>query len=230
MNPSFAEAWIENDYNPFITFDGEGKVISLNQEAQYLLGEVSNKDVFEIAQTYASHSYGFKTTSLDLIFGSYKFYAITVGYMDENEIGIKLYKVPAKKFTNIEEYGESVNIYALLDLCISAASTRSSAKFIKEFDPTFPDIRLKINNFTKLLDKVYQSYMHSGNITTRLGLATGEHIKFNNKKYPIFYLKFKSDSRDEAFEKDIEDIANQSNCVVRFQKNDTLLSSAMVSN
>lgn len=38
-----AEAWIEHDYNPFIVFDSNGKIISLNQEAQYLLGEVAHK-------------------------------------------------------------------------------------------------------------------------------------------------------------------------------------------
>lgn len=226
---NFYEAWIEHDYNPFVVFSDDGKVKSLNKEAQYLLGEVENKEVFEVAKAYASHSYGFKTTSLDLSFGSYKFFAVTVGYLNEQEIGIKLYKVAAKKFTNIEEYGDGVNIYAILDLCISAASTRCEAKFVKEFDPTFPDIRLKINVFTKLMDKIFQSYKNSPKITTRLALVTGEFIRFNNKKYPIFSLKFKGENRDKAFENDIEDIANQSNSIVRFQEEDTIISTAMVS-
>jgi len=223
------EAWIEHDYNPFIMFNENGRIISLNQEAQYLLGEVTNKEIFTLTKDYASHSYGFKTTALDISFGSYKFYAITVGYDNEKEIGIKLYKVAAKKFTNIEEYGNTVNIYTLLDLCISASSTRSNAKFTKEFDPTFPDIRLKISDFTKLLDKIYQSYKNSQNITTKLSLATGEYIKFDGKKYPIFTIKIKSENRDASFEKGIEDIAIKSNAIVRFQKNDTIVSSAMVS-
>jgi hypothetical protein len=226
---TFEQAWIEHDYNPFIVFNEDGRVQSLNQEAQYLLGEVENREIFEITKAYASHSYGFKTTSLDLVLGSYKFYAVTVGYLDEKEIGIKLYKVAAKKFTHIEEYGDSVNIYALLDLCISAASTRSESKFVKEFDPTFPDIRLKINTFTKLLDKIFQSYKNSAQIDTRLSLITGEYIKFNNKKYPIFSIKFKAENRDQSYEKDIEEIAANSNCVIRFQGDDTVISSAMVS-
>lgn len=226
---TFEQAWIEHDYNPFIVFDADGRVISLNQEAQYLLGEVSTKEIYEIIQTYASHTYGFKTTALDLVFGSYKFYAITVGYNDESQIGIKLYKVAAKKFTNIEEYGDSVNIYALLDLCISAAATRCQSKFIKEFDPTFPDLRLKIESFTKLLDKIYQSYKDNDSITTRLSLITGEYIKFNDKKYPIFSVTFKADNRDHSFEKIIEENATKSNCIVRFQYDTTVISSALVS-
>jgi len=223
------EAWIENDYNPFIIFNEHGRVISLNQEAQFLLGEATNKEIFTIAKDYASHTFGFKTTALDLSFGSYKFYAITVGYMDEKEIGIKLYKSAAKKFVNIKEYGDIVNIYTLLDLCISASSTRCTAKFIKEFDPTFPQIRLKINDFTKLLDKIYQSYNNLTSITTKLSLATGEYIKFDGKKYPIFTIKIKSENRDISFEKDIEDISLKCNTIIRFQNHETIISSAMVS-
>lgn len=226
---TFEQAWIEHDYNPFIVFNEDGRIQSLNQEAQYLLSEVENKEIFEITKAYASHSYGFKTTSLDLSFGSYKFYAVTVGYLDEKEIGIKLYKVAAKKFTHIEEYGDSVNLYALLDLCISAASTRMETKFVKEFDPTFPDIRLKINIFTKLFDKIFQSYKTSKNISIKLSLVTGEHIKFDNKKYPIFSIKISSEERDKAYEADIENIAGNCSSVVRFQGNDTVINSAMVS-
>ncbi|MBV5278137.1 MAG: hypothetical protein J0647_03710 [Campylobacteraceae bacterium] len=224
-----AEEWIEHDYNPFILFDNNGKILSLNQEAQYLLGEVAHKKIFDIAQTYAHITYGFKTTIVDNVFGSYKFYAITVGYSDESSIGIKLYKSATKKFANVEEYGESVNIYALLDLCISANSTNSIIKFKKEFDPTFPEIRLKIENFMKLLNKVYQSHLSSTTITTRLALITGEYIRFNGKKYPIFSVSIKGENRDENYEKSIEEIATKSNFTVHFEHNETIIHAALVS-
>jgi len=224
-----AEAWIEHDYNPFIVFDNTGKILSLNQEAQYLLGEVAHKKIFDIAQAYASMTYGFKTTIIDIAFGSYKFYAITVGYDDESSIGIKLYKSATKKFANVEEYGESANIYALLDLCISASSTNSTIKFRKEFDPTFPDVRLKIEPFMKLLTKTYQSHLNSPTITTRRALITGEYIRFNTKKYPIFSISIKGETRDTTYEKSIEEIAAKSNCTVHFEKDETLISAALVS-
>lgn len=228
MKLNFYESWIEHDYNPFIVFSEDGRVTSLNQEAQYLLGEVTNKDIFELTGAYASHTYGFKTTAIDLSFGSYKFYAITVGYIDEEKIGIKLYKTAAKKFVSVEEDGESVNIYALLDLCISASSTRIKAKFKKDFDPTLPDIKLQINNFTKLLDKIYQSHSSATSIKTRLSLLTGEYIKQNDKKYPIFSINIITDYRDSSYEKDIEQIALKCNTIVRFHENITIINSAMV--
>jgi hypothetical protein len=225
----FYEAWSEHDYNPFIVFSDDGRIKSLNQEAQYLLGEVENKKIFELTHTYASQTYGFKTTAVDISFGSYKFYAITVGYLDEKQIGIKLYKLAAKKFTNIENQGESVNLYALLDLCISASSTRIRAEFTKEFDPTFPDIKLQINNFTKLLDKIYQSHSNATFIHTKLALVTGEHIKQNGKKYPIFSITITTDYRDSSYEKDIELIALKSSNIVRFHENSTIISATMIS-
>ncbi|NCD10972.1 MAG: hypothetical protein EOL93_00340 [Epsilonproteobacteria bacterium] len=226
---NFAEEWIEHDYNPFIVFDSNGKIVSLNQEAQYLLGEVNHKKIFDIAGTYASITYGFKTTIVDIAFNSYKFYAITVGYLDEDVIGIKLYKNATKKFANVEEYGESVNIYALLDLCISASSTNAAIKFKKEFDPTFPDLHLNVENFIKLLNKIYQAHKEATVITTRLSLITGEYIRFNNKKYPIFSISIKSDASSLHYEKTIEEIAHKSNCTIQCDPHETIIQSALVS-
>lgn len=225
---TFGEAWVEHDYNPFILFNEDGRVKSLNKEAQYLLAETKNRELFDLTQIYASHSYGFKTTIINLSFGSYRFYAITVGYLDENEIGIKLYKTEAKKFTNIENQGDSVSLYVLLDLCISASSTRSKAKFTKDFDPTFPDIKLQISNFTKLLDKIYQSHSMATFIKTKLSLVTGEHIRQNAKKYPIFSIRIASDYRNSDYEKDIDFIAQKSNATIRFKENSTVINSALI--
>ncbi|MDD3325345.1 MAG: hypothetical protein PHN38_09535 [Sulfurospirillaceae bacterium] len=226
---NFAEAWIEHDYNPFIVFDTSGKILSLNQEAQYLLGETSHKKIFDLAQTYANISYGFKTTILDIDFDTYKFYGITVGYQDENCIGIKLYKAPSKKFAKIEENGKKINIYTALDLCISASSTNGSIKFKKDFDPTLPELIINVEYFMKLLSKIYQSYSKSQTITTKLGLVTGEHIRYNKKKYPIFYISITGDLRDFMQEKYIEELAQKSNCIIQFNKTQTIISSALIS-
>ena len=37
---TFDQQWIEFDFNPFVLFSSNGKIISLNTEAQYLLGAV----------------------------------------------------------------------------------------------------------------------------------------------------------------------------------------------
>lgn len=225
----FNEAWLEFDYNPFISFDENGRVKSLNQEAHYLLGAVQSKKIFELAKAYANITFGFKTTILDLNFGSFSFFAITVGYLDESEIGIKLYK-KATACPSIGEYGDFINIYSLLDLCISAASAGSSEiKHIKLFDPTFPEVRLKIEEFSKLINKIYQSYLSSKTITSKLMLNTGEYLKFEGKKYPIFSLHVEGENRDVNFEQNIEDISANANSIVVFRANSTVLTSALIS-
>jgi hypothetical protein len=228
MGVHFSEQWIEHDYNPFILFDASGKVKSLNQEAQYLLGEVSTKEIFDIAGAYASISFGFKTTILDLEFGAYKFYGITVGYESEEEIGVKLYKYPTQKFSTLQEYGEPINIYTLLDLCISAASTAQATQFKKEFDPTFPELRLQINGFTKLLNKAYASFKTAPIITTKLALKTGEHIRFDGKKYPIFTILVQGESRDRQLEIDMQTIAKTVNCMIHFKHGQIIITSPLI--
>jgi len=59
---TFEQQWVEYDYNPFVLFSSNGKIISLNSEAQFLLGATESNTLFELAQTYANVNFGFKTT------------------------------------------------------------------------------------------------------------------------------------------------------------------------
>ena len=59
---TFEQQWLEYDYNPFILFDSNAKVISLNSEAQFLLGAASTSELFELASSYSNITFGFKTT------------------------------------------------------------------------------------------------------------------------------------------------------------------------
>jgi hypothetical protein len=215
---SFLEQWIEYDYNPFITFNKDGKIQSINKEGQYLLGDVPGKTIFELALSYASASFGFKTTIVDLDFKNHKFFAILVGYESEHEIGIKLYKSRRKQFNPIKDIGESTNIYSLLDLCISASSLKSSAKFAKNFDPTLPDVRLHISDFTKILTNIYDSALNSSLIETSLYLKTGEIVRFEDKKYSIFTIDINADAISFVMDAKNESLANNLNCMVHVDR------------
>ncbi len=208
---TFEQQWIEYDYNPFILYDQAGRVVSLNSEAQFLLGAVNKSVLFEIASTYASASFGFKTTFLDLEFGRYKFFAITVGYENEEEIGIRFYQQPTFKFTKPKPTGDLVNVYTLIDLCISTNSISSSIKFKKEFDPTIPEIRLHADLFIKLLNKVYSAMKDNENIMTKLYFRVGEHIKYDGVKYTFFSIEIKSDTMNKKYISEIEMLADDNN-------------------
>lgn len=189
---TFEQQWIEYDYNPFVLFSSSGKILSLNAEAQFLLGAVTTEELFSIATTYANHTYGFKTTFLELDFGRYKFFAITVGYENDEAIGIKLYQAPTFKLNKPKLGGEAANIYALVDLCILSYSINSKIIFEKDFDPTIPEIIIDSNNFIKILNKIYSCYEKNEKILTKIFYRVGEHVKFEDKKYSIFSVEISS--------------------------------------
>ncbi len=187
---TFEQQWIEYDYNPFVLFSSNAKVLSLNSEAQFLLGFVTTEELFNLATTYANVSFGFKTTFLELEFGRYKFFAITVGYENDEAIGIKLYQSPSFKLNKPKPIGELANIYALVDLCILTYSINSKIIFEKDFDPTIPEIIIDSNNFIKILNKAYSCYENNQKISTKIFYRVGEHIKFEDKNTASSLLKF----------------------------------------
>lgn len=208
---TFDQQWIEFDFNPFILFNASGKIVSLNTEAQYLLGAVEASAVYKIATTYASSSFGFKTTFLELEFGRFKFFGITVGYEDEEHIGIRLYQLPSFQFTKQKPEGQLVNVYTLIDLCISSNSIGTQTRFLKELDPTIPEIRLQTELFIKLLNKIYMAMAGNEKITTRLFFRVGEHIKFEGEKYSLFSIEVVSDTIARKYLPDITHLAEENN-------------------
>lgn len=228
MEASLFEEWIENDYNPFLLFGEDGKIIFINKEAQFLLGETNQKELFSIAKTYASYSYGFKTTHIELDFGRFGFFALTVGYLDDQKIGLKLYKRENKLIFTPASKIELTNIYTILDLCQSAFLATKKIRFERVFDPAFPELMLNIEGFVKILNKIYESFTSSEQISTKLFLKTGEYIKLDNKRYPIFTVSVFGQQRDENIDRSIEKIAHSINCLIHFKKDNISLDSPMI--
>ncbi len=194
---NFEQQWIEYDYNPFVLFNKKGKVISLNAEAQFLLGSVTPKELFSIAQAYASVNFGFKTTFTELEFGRYKFFGLTVGYEDEEQVGIKLYQAPSFTLNKPKPGGELTNIYTLIDLCISTSSINNTIYHEKHYDPTIPDIIIDPNEFIKTLSKIYLCVLDNKKVTTKVFYRVGEHIKFEDKKYSLFSISVLAENKNE---------------------------------
>lgn len=216
---TFLEKWIEYDYNPFIVFDSTGKVVSLNQEAQYLLGKITSKQVFDIAVDYATDSFGFKTFFIDLELDKAEFFAITVGYESDDNIGIKLYKRPHKKIRDFSTNKKELsNLYVILDLAISSHASKTKATFDKKYDPAIPEFYLGVNDMLKLINKIYQAFLESETITTDLSINIGEHIRIANKKYPFCRLSISGDVYDEKRRKEIEVISHHAETSVLFHE------------
>lgn len=225
---NFCEKWIEYDYNPYFLFDQNGKIISLNNEAQYLLGHVETKQLFELAVTYANANTGFKTSFLDLEFGRFRFFALMVGYDNEDEIGLRLFQHPAFHYSKPAYEGSLVNIYTLLDLCISSNSIGKTTQFTKDLDPTIPEIRMHTENFIKLLNKIYSLHEDSEVIDTKLYFRVGEYIKTEEKKYTLFSIEVKSDFAKPNKVSEVRMLAEKMNIYIDFKSNVTLLNIPLI--
>jgi len=219
---TFEQQWIEYDYNPFVLFNINGKILSLNSEAQFLLGSTTPTELFDLAKAYANVTFGFKTTFVDLELGRYKFFGITVGYEDEDQIGIKLYQTPLFKLKTPKSDGQLTNIFTLIDLCISTNSISSDIKYLKDYDPTIPDIIINSNKFIKILNKIYSCFEDNDIIKTKVFYRIGEHIKFENKKYSLFSIRVSAENMNKTRSSELKVMAESSNFYIDIKKDLTL--------
>ncbi len=222
--------WIEYDYNPFFVFGSKGELLTLNQPAQFLISKVDPKALYELATLYASRDFGYKTTIIDLKFDVFSFFALTVGYESEEEIGIKLYQTPylgPKKVISIKEC-EYTNIYHLLDLCMATVAPRLKADFKKDIDPALPDFKLSQNEFVKILTRSYESFEGSKEIMTELKLKTGEFLQVSGKRFQILKLKITGDVRASSKDALIEEMGSNINIFTSFDENEAALNIPLI--
>lgn len=192
-----SQLFLDESFNPYILFDKQGKALSVNTQAQYLLGQTDLASIFTLATSYAPISFGFKRSHLTFDFGHFSFFAIEVAYETEDEIGIMLYKKPTEEtaFSTIETTKhESVNIYSLIDLCISTNAISKTLRYVKNLDPSFPDVRIDSNHFIKYLNLILSSIKQDSTVTIKLQLKTGEYLRIDSKKYPLFEFIVQSDT------------------------------------
>ncbi len=215
---TFEQQWLEYDYNPFILFSVNGKIISVNAEAQFLLGSTTAKTLFELAQTYASISFGFKTTFIEIEYGRYKFFGLTVGYEDEEQIGVKLYQAPSFKLNTKKPEGELTNIFTITDLCIATNSINSKSTYTKSYDPTIPEVVVNSNLLIKILNKMYSCVSKNEIVDTKVFYRIGEHIKFEEKKYSIFSITISAEDIDAKKAGELKALAESSNYYVEISK------------
>ena len=188
---NFFESWVELDLNPIISFSSSGKMIYSNQEAQFLLNRIKQKELFDLAIKYAPKSFGIENTYFDLSIKNYSFYAITVKYENEEELHMKLYKsAMVKKDSQLSTKNTNItNIFTLVDLAISTKKIKSKTKFIKNYDPSIPEFKINASEFIKALNLIYKAFDDSEMITTSVILKIGEYIKIEGKKHSIISVE-----------------------------------------
>jgi len=194
---NFYEDWVEIDLNPIISFSSNGKITYSNQEAQFLLSRIKQKELFDLTLKHAPKTFGIETTYFDLSLKNYSFYAITVKYENEDEIHMKLYKsAMVKKDSELSTKNTNItNIFTLVDLAISTKKIKSTAKFIKNYDPSIPEFKINASEFIKALNLIYDNFQESEMLTTSVILKIGEYIRLEGKKHSIISVEVFSSTK-----------------------------------
>ena len=195
---NFYEELIEYDLNPYLLFDANGKVKSYNKEAEFLLNFVSIKELFQLAVSNASANFGFNQKYIALKYNKQSYYAILVGYLSEDEIALRLYKVVSNKVNTINnEKLKLVNIFSLIDLSKNSTLLSSSLKIDELYDISIPEMRININNFLLCLNECFLYFAKDDKISLQVQIKIGEYEIIDNNKYKIVALEFISNRKVE---------------------------------
>jgi hypothetical protein len=214
------QSFIDSDNSPFVLFDSSAKVLYLNSSAEILFGYVTPKELYDLALQNAPQSFGHHTTTMELGFDSFSFYAITVGYENDEQIYIRLYNTPRiKQQTKLDKSKLiTTDINLLLEANLALFRTKNQAKIHLITDLDIPKFRLNQNQFSKLLRKTLDNFLDTEEIEITLKFLVGEHIIIDNKRHSIIQLQIKSTYRDCSSDDDIDILSQKSCCNIVLKK------------
>jgi len=216
---------LDNNNSPFFIFSNEGNVKYYNRSAELLAGIHITQELFKLAVTYASQSYGARTVHLDLTYGTDNFYAITVLYESEDELCIYLYRKPRAMISTdltLEGYTKT-DINILLEANIELFKMKYSNKLTLFTDYSLPKLQMQQNSFSFLLRTILEKCYDANEVDIVLKIKIGESIMLGEKKYPILMLTVKADKKEERSNEEIEKMALQNHITTYFQKDVVIL-------
>jgi hypothetical protein len=189
---------MENDLNPFVLFDNDGKIKDFNKEAEFLFNFIQPKELYDLAMLHASIQFGFNRKFISLKYGKLKFYAILVGYIDDNIIALRLYKevCSENKSMKIKDV-ELINIFSLIDLSKNAILLQNDIKIFEYYDISIPDVKLNINEFLLILNDCFLIFKDEKILNLEVYIKTGEYEIIDNKKYKIIIVQFESNKKNK---------------------------------
>ena len=205
------QSFIDWDTSPFILFSSTSKILYLNNAAEILFGYVTKRELYELSLAYAPQSFGYRTTAMSLNYDAFSFYAITVGYENEEQISIRFYNAPRVRSASPIERDKlvSTDINLLLEANIALFRTKNSNTLQLLTDHDIPAFKIDQNNFSKLLRKILESFRASDSINITLKLLTGEHVIIDGRKKPIVQLSVAANGRYNDADEEIKNIAMQ---------------------
>jgi hypothetical protein len=204
--------FIEDDTNPFILFMSDKKIAYLNTAAEYLLGRVKKEKLYELALMHAPKVYGTKITHVDLKYDDLGYYAIMVGYKDDEYIGIRLYQKVKKRVMSAKELGKytQTDINMLMETWISMIKLNHTFDIQLVTDMDIPEFKISQNDFFTIMRKSFESFQEGDILKMTLKMRVGESIYVQTKRLQLVKLEIESQQpRDESNDLDIEKICEE---------------------
>ena len=204
--------FIEDDTNPFILFRNDKKIAYLNTAAEFLLAKVSKQELYDLALANASRDYGSKLTHMDLKYDDLGYYAIMVGYKDDEYIGIRLYQKIKKRVMSARELDKytMTDINMLLETWISMVRLQNDFEIHLITDLDIPEFKVSQNDFFKIMRKSFESFSRGDKLSMTLKMRVGESIYVQEKRLPLVKLQIEcTTERDESNDSEIEKICEE---------------------
>ena len=194
--------FLENDNNPFILFNANKRIVYLNTAAEFLLGRVSKYDLYEMCIEHAPKEYGSKMTYLNLRYDDLSFYGITVGYQDDEYIGIRLYQSVKNRQPTAKELTKFIDtdINTLLETSISLVAMQEQFDIKLMIDMDIPEFKISQNDFFKIMRKCFNSFHSGSKLNISLKLRVGETIYVKNKRCKLVKLEIKTQNERDCSE------------------------------
>lgn len=218
---NFYEKLLEYDLNPYIVFNSNGRITSFNKEAEFLLNYVSVKELFQLAVDNASQDFGFSQKYIPLKFNKHSYYAILVGYVSEEEIVLRLYKVVSNQMINVNsEKLKLVNIFSLIELSKSTTLLNNPIVINEIYDISLPEMKININEFLLCLNDCFKYFEKEEKLTIEVHIKVGEYEVINNTKHKIVSLTFTAENKKNIiFDNNLEEKASKANTNIFFSNN-----------
>jgi hypothetical protein len=188
------DIWIQKDINPFIIFNEKGKINYLNDEAEYFLSFVNEKEIFEFAINNLKGT--FITINKNVRFNKFEFVSVSIGY-EENEIGIKLYRqlFPVK---NMQIEGlTKINIFFILDFCRNYIFLDKKIEFEDIFDIDIPEFFANKNELINEINSVLVRFKNEKKLKFIVKFMPGEKLKVDDKYYYVIGIMITSNSQKD---------------------------------
>ena len=216
---NFYEKLLEYDLNPYFIFNSNGRITKFNKEAEFLLNYVSVKELFQLAVDNASQDFGFSQKYIPLKYNKHSYYAILVGYMSDEEIALRLYRVVSNQANTINSGTlKLVNIFNLIELSKNTTLIDSDIKITEIYDISLPEMKLNINEFLLCLNDCFKYFKDDEEITLKVRMKIGEYEIIDNNKYNIIAIEFVANHEVEIIEA-LEEKASKANTNIFFNRN-----------